>query len=112
MKIAIPLARGKLSLHFGHCEAFALIEVDENKKQITKTDILDAPPHQPGFLPRWLAEKGAQVIITGGMGQRAQAIFAEHNIEVIVGAKSETPEEIVTAYLNGTLETSDNICDH
>ena len=112
MKIAIPLAHGKLSMHFGHCEAFALIEVDENNKRIIKTDILDSPPHQPGLLPRWLAEKGAQVIITGGMGRRAQAIFAEQNIEVVVGAKPDSPEAIATAYLEGTLETGGNICDH
>ena len=29
MKIAIPLAAGRLCMHFGHCEQFALVEVDE-----------------------------------------------------------------------------------
>jgi len=28
MKIAIPLAGGKLSAHFGHCQEFAIIDAD------------------------------------------------------------------------------------
>jgi len=51
MKIAIPLADGKLSMHFGHCEEFALIEVDEHQKNILGREILTDPPHQPGLLP-------------------------------------------------------------
>jgi len=112
MKIAIPLVNGKLSMHFGHCENFALIEVDEESKKVTKTDVLDSPPHEPGLLPRWLGERGATVIIAGGMGQRAQGLFAEQNIDVVVGASSSTPEEIVNAYLEGSLAAGQNICDH
>ena len=112
MRIAIPMANGQLAMHFGHCEAFALIDVDPEKKEILNKEIVEAPEHQPGLLPRWLAEKGAQKIIAGGMGQRAQAIFSSGGIEVIIGAASDDPEKIVTAYLEGTLATGDNICDH
>lgn len=112
MKIAIPMAEGKLSLHFGHCEKFALVDVDEAQKKIVKQTDIDSPPHQPGLLPRWLAEKGANVIIAGGMGQRAQALFAEQGIKVVVGAPAAAPEKIVTDYLAGTLQTGDNACDH
>jgi len=112
MKIAIPLADGKLSAHFGHCEQFALVSVDPESKIITKQDLLTPPPHEPGVLPRWLAQQGATAIIAGGMGQRAQALFAENNIEVIVGAPAETPEELVSNYLAGSLEAGENICDH
>lgn len=112
MKIAIPLADGKLSQHFGHCERFALIEVDDAAKKITKQESLEAPPHQPGLLPPWLAERGATVIIAGGMGSRAQGLFAEQGIAVVVGAPAETPETIVAEYLAGTLKTGGNVCDH
>jgi len=112
MKIAIPLANGKLSMHFGHCEEFAMIEVDENTKTIKETLVLPAPPHQPGLLPTWLAEKGANVIIAGGMGSRAQGLFAEKKIKVVVGVGEGAPKEIISAYLEGTLSTGDNICDH
>lgn len=112
MKIAIPLANGKLSQHFGHCERFALVDVDPAEKIILKREDIEAPPHQPGLLPSWLAERGATVIIAGGMGQRAQGLFIEHGIEVIVGAPADTPERLVGDYLAGTLQAGENVCDH
>ncbi len=112
MRLAIPIADGRLSMHFGHCESFALIDVDPATKAILKEETLTAPPHEPGLLPRWLAEKGATVIIAGGMGQRAQGLFAEQGITVIVGAPAEAPQALAKAYLAGTLKTGSNVCDH
>ncbi len=112
MKIAIPLAGGKLSMHFGHCERFALVDVDPTEKTILKREDIDAPPHQPGLLPKWLAERGANVIIAGGMGQRAQDLFLEQGIQVIIGAPADTPERLAGDYLAGTLQSGENVCDH
>lgn len=112
MRIAIPLAAGRLAMHFGHCEQFALVDVDESAQNATGTELTTSPPHQPGMLPRWLHEQGANVIIAGGMGQRAQQLFAQHGIRVIVGAPAETPEKLVSAYLDGTLQPGPNVCDH
>jgi ATP-binding protein involved in chromosome partitioning len=112
MKIAIPVAEGKLGMHFGHCEQFALVDADEKTKKIVGRKMLTPPPHEPGVLPKWLHEQGANVIIAGGMGQRAQSLFAENGIKVVVGAPSETPEKLVASYLDGVLQTGDNVCDH
>ena len=111
MKIAIPLESGRLCMHFGHCEQFALVETDEQDNIVDKT-LVTPPPHEPGVLPAWLSEQGADVIIAGGMGQRAQELFGKNDITVVVGAPSETPEEVVGAYLAGTLDTGENVCDH
>ena len=112
MRIAIPLAQGKLSLHFGHCEKFAVIDTDDNSTRIANREDLTPPPHEPGVLPQWLGGIGVNVIIAGGMGQRAQQLFAQNDIKVVTGASGQTPEDLVTAYLENTLETGDNICDH
>lgn len=112
MRIAIPVANGRLSAHFGHCEEFVLIDVNSDSKTVLGKEMVAAPEHQPGLLPRWLAERGANVIIAGGMGMRAQGLFAEQNIEVVVGAPAEEPETIAEKYLSGTLETGENVCDH
>jgi predicted Fe-Mo cluster-binding NifX family protein len=112
MKIAIPLAGGKLAMHFGHCERFALVDVDLAEKKILKREDIEPPPHVPGLLPKWLAERGADMIIAGGMGQRAQGLFAEHGIQVVVGAPADTPERLAGDYLAGTLQAGENICDH
>lgn len=112
MKIAIPVADGELCMHFGHCEQFALIEVDAENKTVVKTEMATPPPHEPGVLPRWLHEQGADVIIAGGMGQRAQAVFAHNGIKVVVGAAGGGPEAIASQYLSGALVTGQNVCDH
>jgi predicted Fe-Mo cluster-binding NifX family protein len=112
MRIAIPIADGKLSMHFGHCERFVLIDVDPTEKKMLKREDIEAPPHQPGLLPPWLAERGATIIIAGGMGARAQGLFAEQGIQVVVGAPAETPEKLVADYLTGRLQAGENICDH
>ena len=112
MRIAIPVTDGKLSAHFGHCEEFALVDVDEQTREIANVAKLLPPAHEPGVLPEWLSEQKADVVIAGGMGQRAQQLFAQNNIKVVVGASDQSPEELVSAYLNNTLETGDNVCDH
>lgn len=112
MRIAIPISEGKLSAHFGHCERFALVDVDPATKKILKCEELDAPAHQPGLLPPWLAERGAQIIIAGGMGSRAQELFATQGIQVLTGAPPEAPKRIVADYLAGKLATGENVCDH
>ncbi len=112
LKIVIPVSEGRLSMHFGHCETFAVLDVDVPGKAIVGRSDLQAPPHEPGLLPRWLGERGTQLIIAGGMGQRARSLFEENGIQVIVGAASEPPETLVDQYLNGSLQTGENICDH
>ena len=112
MRIAVPLAQGRLSLHFGHCDQFAIFDVDENlKKTINRNDAVP-PAHAPGVLPKWLHENNVNIIIAGGMGHRAQQLFAQNDIKVVIGASSDSPEELVSAYLQDALETGDNICDH
>jgi ATP-binding protein involved in chromosome partitioning len=112
MKIAIPIADGRLCMHFGHCEQFALVDVDETSRKPARTTMMTPPPHEPGVLPRWLHEQGAKVIIAGGMGHRAQQWFAQSGIEVVVGAPAETPDALARAYLDGTLVSGENLCDH
>ncbi len=112
LKIAIPVSQGKLAQHFGHCEKFLLFDVDSEKKEILSTEQVTPPPHEPGILPPWLGKQGAHKIITGGMGKRAISLFQRQNIEVLTGAAPEEPEVVVRNYLEGTLNTGQNICDH
>lgn len=112
MRIAIPVAGGRLCMHFGHCEQFAMVDVDPAEKKILGKSFLTPPPHEPGLLPRWLAEKGATCIIAGGMGSRAQGLFREANITVITGAQPNDPEMIIQDLLNERLELGVNSCDH
>ena len=61
MKYAVPVSGGELCPHFGHCEQFALIEVDEVKKEVVGKEYVNPPAHQPGVLPNWLADQGVNL---------------------------------------------------
>lgn len=109
-KVAVPLADGHLTNHFGHCEQFAVVNVQNGN--ITGKEIVTPPPHEPGLLPRWLGEMGVNLILTGGMGQRALELCSERNIHVVTGAPNLEPEELIRKYLAGELTTDANDCDH
>lgn len=107
---AVPTINGKLCAHFGHSEQFAVIETEDQK--IVNVEFFTPPVHQPGTYPRFLAEKGVSTIISGGMGGKAQDVFAQNNIEVYMGVDSENPEILVEKYLADQLKSGDNFCDH
>ena len=111
MKFAVPTNEGKLCMHFGHCEAFALIDVDQ-KGAVVNESYVTPPPHEPGLLPPWLAQQGVNCIIAGGMGSRAQQLFSQQGVKVVTGAQEENPRMAVENYLKGTLVTGANTCDH
>lgn len=112
MKYAVPVAGGVMSPHFGHCEQFAFFEVDEHKKEIMNTEYIASPEHQPGLLPVWLSDKGAEVVIAGGMGPRAVEILKQRGIDVVLGAMENDPAQAVLSHIGGSLATGDNVCDH
>ncbi len=108
--IAIPLENGILCSHFGHCQQFAIIETDSTS--VTGETLIIPPPHEPGLLPGWLAEKGVTDVIAGGMGQRAINLFNQQNINVFVGATIKKPADLAKDLLNDTLVAGANYCDH
>jgi len=112
MKIAIPVENGRLNSHFGGSRHFALIEVDENTKTVLQAETLPAPEHQPGAFPRWLREQNVQVVIAGGIGQRALSIFAQNGIQVRAGQSDAPAEALVAAYLAGQLVPISEGCTH
>jgi ATP-binding protein involved in chromosome partitioning len=111
MKIAIPTAEGLLCPHFGHCQQFAIVDVNEEKKEIISTTMLTPPAHEPGILPQWISQQECSIVIAGGMGGRALNMFGQSGITVISGASAIKPEDAVMAYLKGELVTGGNLCD-
>lgn len=112
MIIAIPVTGEDLCAHFGHCEHFALVKIDDQSRQVESVILVQPPPHQPGVLPRWLHERGVTTVIAGGIGPRAQQLLAELGIKVIVGAATRNPQQLVEDYLAGRLAIGQNPCDH
>ena len=95
--------------HFGHCENFIFFDTENGK--ITAENSVPNPGHRPGFLPNFLADNGAEVIITGGMGGGAVDIFNERGVEVILGVQGDARTAVET-YLRGELKSTGSICHH
>ena len=112
IKIAIPVDHGRLNSHFGGSREFAIVEADPDTKAIVRTTTLAAPEHQPGVFPRWLQSLGVEVVLVGGIGQRAVSIFTQHGIHVRAGSRGATIEQLVAAYLAGELDKSPEPCAH
>lgn len=107
--IAVPVQNNLVSAHFGHAPEFKLFSVEG--AEIIKEESLENPGHQPGLLPKMLRDAGADVIISGGMGQKAIAIFEQNNIDVVCGA-SGNADVVVQDFLSGKLEKDENRCSH
>ncbi len=112
MRYAVPVSDGRLATHFGHCQQFALIDVDEASNTIVKKEFIASPGHEPGLLPVWLAEEGVSVVIASGMGSRAQDLFRQNHIEVVINALESDPDKAVLDYISGRLAVGDDVCDH
>jgi predicted Fe-Mo cluster-binding NifX family protein len=112
LRLAVPVAGGRLSQHFGHCEQFALVDADTENKQTSEATYLNPPPHEPGVLPKWLAEQGVDVVLAGGMGSRAINHFSDAGVKVVTGVGDMSPEDLVRSYMEGTLTAGENACTH
>lgn len=111
MRVAVPVAEDKLCPHFGRCEVFAFLDVDEEAKKVVGRRDLVPPPHQPGVIPGWVASQGANVVLAGGMGARAMGLFEQAGVRVLTGCPTAPPEELVLSLLAGELERGSNVCD-
>ncbi|MDD3853397.1 MAG: NifB/NifX family molybdenum-iron cluster-binding protein [Syntrophomonadaceae bacterium] len=106
MLIAVATENNKVAEHFGHCDQFTLYNLETGEYST-----LANPEHQPGMLPGYLRQNGVDVIIAGGMGERAKLLFNELNIEVYVGIASDI-ESAVETYKAGRLNSKDVFCQH
>lgn len=107
MRIAAACEGKNVTEHFGHCVNFRIFDVEND--QITGEESIENPGHNPGFLPNFLADRGVNVIISGGMGGGAVDIFKERNVEVITGASGDA-KMAAESYLKGELKSTGSVC--
>jgi len=97
-KIAIPTEKsvgmtGKRSGHFGHCQCFTLVEIEND--EVAAVSYLDNTPHHAGgcIQPvKLLKEKRVDAIIVGGMGANPFKRFAEAGISVYFADRAQLPD--------------------
>ena len=107
--IAIPSAQpggleAGLGAHFGHCDLYTLVAVENG--EVKDVQVVPNVPHQQGgcMAPvNYLAQKGVQKLIAGGMGLRPLMGFNQAGIEVYFGGQVQTVGQAIDAILDGTL---------
>ena len=107
MKVIVSTDNGHVSQHFGRCAEFTLVEIDGDK--VVKKEVIPNPGHSPGFLPQYFGEMGVEAVIAGGAGHRAQALFAEKNILLVVGVTGEV-DSALDLLCKGELAGGESLC--
>ena len=107
MRVAISTEADSVSMHFGRCPSFTIIDIEGGK--VIRREVIDNPGHQPGFIPQFLHRMGVECIVCGGMGMRATELFKELGIQIIVGVSGKI-DEVIEKLQRGTLEGGQSLC--
>ncbi len=114
MRVAIAYENGRVAMHFGRCPAFLIVDIDEDGNVISQ-NLVENPAivqgHTPGLVPGFLKNLGVNVIIAGGMGPKAVAMLESFGIQPILGVTGPV-EEVLAAFIQGTLLSGESLCDH
>lgn len=97
-----------IDAHFGRAKTFTLYTITND--EIVNISHLTPPPHAPGVIPAFLQENNVDVVITRNMGQKAVQLFANKQIDIILGAEGNI-EENLKEYLKGLLSSSKKPCN-
>jgi predicted Fe-Mo cluster-binding NifX family protein len=109
MRVAVSADDGSgldsvVSPHFGRCPYFIVVDLAGCEvQQVTAVANPYYSHHQPGQVPRFIREHGADVMLTGGMGRRAISLFGQYGIEAVTGAAG-TVRRSLEQYLGGALQ--------
>ena len=117
-RIAIPSVGsggldGQRSQHFGHCDAFTLVDVENG--EISNVTVVPNQEHQEGgcMVPvNALASHKVNALIVGGIGPRPLMGFNEVGIDVYHDATCPEIKEVVEGLIAGNLPiiSTDQTC--
>lgn len=91
-----------VSHHFGRCPFFTVVDVEDG--EVTKVESVANPyfnAHSPGQVPNFIKQQRADVMLAGGMGRRAIAIFKEFGIQCSTGSFGSV-RRAVEAFTSGS----------
>jgi len=103
IKIAIPMAGGHFSGHFGGATEFLVFEAGCPAGPVGAGALHPAPEHKPGSLPDWLASQKMDAVIASAIGERALLMLADAGIETYLSGGGSDPSELAAACLRGQL---------
>jgi predicted Fe-Mo cluster-binding NifX family protein len=109
MNIAIPIHENRVMPRFGCTREMIVVTVEDGR--IASRKRLMITPQMWASLPAVLAEEHISMVICGGIHPRFQQALQGQNIQLVWGVVGEW-QEVLQAYLNGTLQTNPVFCLH
>ncbi|MCR5395581.1 MAG: DUF134 domain-containing protein [Bacteroidales bacterium] len=109
-KIAIPTNDGVLFPHFGKAPQVTIVTVQDGK--VTESVVLEAPEHEHGAMPKFIAAQACTDVLCGGLGAGAVNMLNQLGIQVHAGAPAIDVEQLLQQYLGGTIVYGDGSCHH
>ncbi len=110
MRIALPSNGTDVDGHFGHCQAFTIFTVDDDKK-IVAEETLTPPPGcgcKSSIIPQ-LSEKGVTVLLAGNMGGGAVNLMSQHGIQTVRGCSGNV-RSVTEAWLAEEIQDAGTTC--
>ena len=111
MKVAVTYDEEEMIFqHFGHTERFKLYDIENG--EVVSSEVINTAGAGHEALAEFLAKRGVQTLICGGIGAGARQALAANRIALVAGASGST-DDAVQAYLAG--ELADNPagqCNH
>lgn len=106
IKVAVPTKDNLVDNHFGHCEAYSIFTIDQEKK-IVQSELFPAPEGCgcKSNIASVLKLKGISVMLAGSMGEGALTVLKNEGIEVVRGCSGNV-KEVVASYLSGLISDS------
>ncbi len=87
--------KSMISPHFGKCAYYLFANIKEGN--VEDFYIISNPykdNHEPGVVPKFIHKEGADIMVSGGMGPKAQGFFNQFGIKVITGLSGKVDENI------------------
>ncbi len=109
-KIAIPTKDGILFPHFGMAPQLTVVTIEDGKVKETVT--LEAPEHEHGAMPRFIAAQECTDVLCGGLGAGAVNMLNQMGIQVHAGAPELPVAELIEKYLGEAIVYGDGRCHH
>lgn len=111
-KIALPTRCGQIDDHFGHCEFYTVVSVNE-ENQIVGIQTIPSPQGCgcKSNIASILQEDGVTVMLAGNMGSGALNKLTACGIQVLRGCNGPVMD-VVQAYLEGKILDSGIACLH
>ena len=111
MKIALPSRQNQIDTHFGHCEYFTVLTVDDQHKKILAQETIASPAGCgcKSNIAQVLSQMGVKFMLAGNMGEGAVNVLNNCGIQVIRGCSGKV-QEVTLNWLAGTVRDSGVFC--